>query len=186
MGRMAAVLRGLLTVVTLVCVAAVVVSAALFYFAGRMPLDAPLARMYRAETDITALANAVEQYRDRTGALPPRGIDGLALATQAVSTEMSYFAEGAPADPWGRPYVYVPAAAYDAADSGALRDADGGFCAPDGYQVYCLGADGLTGAFGDPARRDDITGWEAERPWREAYRALHADYRRSGAPSTEE
>ncbi|HIJ74679.1 MAG TPA: hypothetical protein HPP83_11320, partial [Candidatus Hydrogenedentes bacterium] len=60
----------------------------------RIPEDAPIARMYRTEAGLTALAKAIETYRDAHGAYPPAGIEGLRLATDYLSRDADYFPDG--------------------------------------------------------------------------------------------
>ncbi|HOJ33372.1 MAG TPA: type II secretion system protein GspG [Candidatus Hydrogenedentes bacterium] len=148
---------------------------ALYIQAKRLPTDAPLARMYRAEADIAVLAYAVEVYKDRYGMYPPAGVDGLRIAAQSLSEVASYFGGAPPTDPWDNPYHYIPHTQYTDPKSEALRGPTG-FFAPDTFQLYSLGADSDTGVQNPRALRDNITSWDTHRSWRDVYRALTQQY----------
>ena len=136
----------------------------------RLPEDAPLARMYRTEADLAALAKAVNLYCESYGAYPPGGTDGLRLATDHLSRNAAYFPSGPPNDAWAEPFVYVPNREYGETKAQALRR-DGTFFAPETYQLYSMGADR------DPARQtDNITSWDAAKSWRAKYRELNKRY----------
>ena len=142
---------------------------------SRMPEDAPLARMYRAETDITALAKAVEAYFEVQGLYPSAGTDGLRLATEFLSSKALYFPQGPPLDPWGRPYQYVSHDHYEEPGSVALRS-PAGYWAPDHYQLYSKGADGDAGIDDPSKQRDNVCNWDREKSWRAVYKALQETF----------
>jgi len=144
-----------------------VVLAVYFIVAVRLPEDAPLARMYRTEADLAGLAKAVDTYFRDHGGYPPAGPEGLRAATDNLSRNANYFPHGPPPDAWGRPYHYVPHAAYEA-DPTALK-AGGAHCAPDSYQLYSAGADGEAGIDEPGRRRDNICTWDETRSWRAVY-----------------
>lgn len=155
--------------------AALVVALGLWLMAWRLPLEAPLARMYRTEADLAVLVRAVDTYRDALGEYPPAGVAGLELATKHLSQTADYFPGGPPSDGWGRPFRYVPHGQYLEADSGAQR-VEGRFFAPDTYQLYSVGGDGASG-LDDPAKRaDTICNWDASRLWRPVYRRRNRRY----------
>ncbi len=147
----------------------------LYVQARLLPSDAPLARMYRAESTLAALARAVESYHEQYGTYPTPGTDGLRAAIHALSRVASYFGGDLPPDPWDRPYHYVPNSHYAEPDSDALSK-DGSFFAPDSFQIYSAGADGLTGKDNPDAMRDNITCWDTSRPWRSVYRVLTREF----------
>ncbi len=151
----------------------VVVGGVYVIVAMRLPEEAPLARMYRTEASLTALARAIDGYRIAKGAWPPPGPEGLKMATDHLSREAGYLPDGPPSDAWGRPFVYVPSDAYAAPGSRALPNAEGGYCAPDSYQVYSMGADGDPGLEQPAAAEDNIVRWDDSRPWRALYRVLN-------------
>ena len=131
--------------------------------------DAPVSRMYRTEADLRSLVTAIDTYFADKGVYPPPGEAGIAVALAHLSQTVDYFPDGAPRDGWGRAFVYVPHFSYRAAESRALRD--GEFFAPDTYQLYSVGADGLDGVDDVAGRADNITSWDSERSWRRVYRA---------------
>ncbi|NIA14000.1 MAG: hypothetical protein GWP08_07960 [Nitrospiraceae bacterium] len=143
----------------------------------RMPEDAPLARMYRTEADLTGLARALDGYYAEHGQYPPAGPEGLRMATEHLSKIAAYFPSGPPPDAWDRPYCYVPAAQYDDPGAGALRSEDG-HCAPGAYQLYSLGADGASGIDREAARHDNICNWDKTKPWRRVYRKMNKAFMR--------
>lgn len=132
-----------------------------------VPPNSPQARMYRTESDLTALREAITHYQAETGAWPPPGQAGLEQATALRSRRANYFPDGPPRDAWGQPFYYVPHSTYDAPQSDALRDETGAYFAPDMYQLYSAGADG------DPQTlADNIVSWDARKGWRPVYKAL--------------
>ena len=135
----------------------------------KLPYDAPLARMYRTEADVAALARAVEMFKQARGQYPPPGIEGLRQATDFVSGSRGFFPDGPPPDAWGRPYKYVAHTDYGNPGWGALRCGDS-FCALDSYQLYSVGADGETGT------RDDISSWDNSMPWRPVYNLMNEEF----------
>lgn len=137
--------------------------------AARLPQDAPLAQMYRAEAGLAALMKAVETYQAAYGAYPPAGREGLRQAAAHLSGAANFLPDGPPLDPWGRDYVYAPSREYDVADSLALRD-ESGFYSAQTYQLYSMGADGDPGIDQPGARRDNISNWDPEKPWRSVYK----------------
>lgn len=164
--------------VALAVVAATVV--VYLFVALRLPEDAPLARMYRTEAELTVLANAVANYRVAYGDYPPAGNEGLESAVAHLTRKVNYLPGGPPTDAWGRGYVYIPSRQY-AYFSDALRDDEGAYCAPDTFQVYSCGADGSSGSDQPQARRDNITSWEPKKPWRALYKELTGRYLRDKA-----
>ena len=143
----------------------------------RTPEDAPLARMYRTEADLTGLARAVDGFYAEHGQHPPAGPEGLRMATEYLSKVAAYFPAGPPPDAWDRPYCYVPAAQYDDAGAGALRSRDG-YYAPGSYQLYSLGADGASGTEQEAASHDNICHWDETKPWRTVYRRKNKAFMR--------
>jgi general secretion pathway protein G len=94
-----------------------------------------------ARAQITALEQALEQFRIDTGRFPTseEGLGSL-MAAPPGATDWAgpYLKKAVPADPWGRPYLY--------ANPGAHGEID--------LQSY--GKDGRAGGTGDSA---DITNW---------------------------
>lgn len=148
---------------------------ALYIQAKHLPIDAPLACMYRAEADIAVLAHAVEVYRDRYGVYPPAGVEGLRMAAQSLSEVASYFGGSPPADPWKNPYRYVPHTQYPDPQLEALQGPEG-FFASGTFQLYSVGADGDAGVQDPHGLRDNITSWDKRRSWRDVYLALNQEY----------
>ena len=136
-----------------------------------LPNDSPLARMYRTETILTVLANAVDAYHAEYGTYPGPGRPGLDAAINLLATKANYLPGGTPYDAWGRPYRYIPSTAYNAPGSEALRCGQD-FCQPETYQLYSAGADGHPGVDDDATRVDNITSWEPDKPWRAVYHAM--------------
>lgn len=104
--------------------------------------DTAMAR--KAETDVTLLEQAIEQYR-LDNLTYPSGADGLRALVQApsgLSRPERYrrggYIKDLPEDPWGRPYLYT------------VPGRNGGF------DIYSLGADGAEGGEGENA---DIGSW---------------------------
>lgn len=95
-----------------------------------------------ARAQIDSLTKAIDQYRLDTGHFPT-GDAGLAALTEkpvgATRWNGPYLQKTAPADPWGRPYLY---------QSPGVRNAD--------YDVYSLGRDGAPGGKDESA---DIGNW---------------------------
>ena len=163
--------------------AALIVGAPLLLMAGaclvyvnRLPEDAPLARMYRTEADLTALCIAVDTYFEAHEAYPPAGAGGLRLATDHLSRNVPYLPDGPPHDGWDRPFCYVPHTEYDRAGAGAFRDATA-YPAPGTYQIYSVGVDGAAGHEDEAKRLDNIRSWDSGRPWRAVYHEHQRTYR---------
>ena len=148
--------------------AAALLLAGLIVWSLRMPRNAPLARMYRTEVDLTVLVNAVEAYHGEHGVYPPAAAEGLRLATDRLSGQVDYLPEGIPCDAWGNPFHYVPARDYAQPGSGALRSQEGYF-APDTFQIYSGGGDGDAGIDAADPRRDNIHSWDSDKSWRATY-----------------
>lgn len=153
--------------------AGILVAGVCLILAGRLPEDAPLARMYRTEATLAALARAIDGYHAARGAWPPPGPDGLRMATDHLSRVAGYLPDGPPPDAWGRPFVYVPNGAYVEPGSQALQDEQGRYHAPDSYQVYSTGGDGDPGLEQRGAAADNIVHWDDSRPWRALYRSMN-------------
>ena len=174
-GMTGRVLRG--CAVTTICAMAGLSACAIAYavYASRIPHDSPIARMYRAETDIGTLVRAVEVYRKEHGAYPEPGMEGLRKATAQFSSKAVYFPGGPPMDPWGRAYQYVSHERYAEPGSAAMRGPDG-YYMPDGVQVYSMGADGDAGLEDASHAMDNLSNWDKERSWRALYKTLHKQY----------
>jgi hypothetical protein len=157
---------------------AFVAAAAIVFFlisTGRDP-DSPLARMYRTEADLTALKKALNMYYAEYHIYPPAGPQGLRLATDFMSRKGRYLPGGPPPDAWDRPYFYVPSAEYAANDEVAIKNGEQ-FLAPDTYQLYSRGADGLTGALGASGGKDNIVSWDDSKRWRTEYDRLQSEWK---------
>lgn len=139
------------------------------------PQGSPMAQLYRTEVGLTALVKAVETYKNDLGVYPPAGQEGLTLATRHLSRNANYMPEQQDVDSWGHPYIYVPASDYAQPNSGAMRERDAYF-APDTFQIYSVGLDGDAGQEAPLRRRDNVTSWESDRPWRPVYKELHKQY----------
>jgi len=143
-----------------------------------VPDGSPLARMYRTEADLTALATVIRMYHNAHGVYPPGGPPGFQAAIRDISKSTQYFPDGAPPDAWGHPYRYIPNSEYEGVGSGALRASDRGYFAPDTFQLYSTGMDGQAGVDEPEARRDNITSWDESRPWRRLYGERQRTYAR--------
>lgn len=139
------------------------------------PAGSPMAQLYRTEVGLTALVKAVETYKNDLGVYPPAGQEGLLLAARHLSRNANYMPEEQQLDSWGHPYVYVPASDYAKPGSGAMKDRDTYF-APDTFQIYSVGMDGDAGDEAPLRRKDNITSWEPDRPWRPTYKDRHKEY----------
>jgi hypothetical protein len=169
--------RGLGCVVPAVAFVSLAATAVLYFaLSARMPEDAPLARMYRAESDVAALRKALDTYHGLHGVYPPGGAEGLRMATDALSRNVQYFPAGPQPDPWGRPFVYVPAPEYT--PQNAFRG-PGGYLEPDTYQLHSAGADGDPGLDNPGSRADNINSWDTTRGWRKHYASLNAEWKAS-------
>lgn len=134
--------------------------------------------MYRTESDLIYLRNAIESYRAKEGAYPPAGPRGLREAVERLSGAARYLPDGPPCDAWGRPYCYVPNTQYAQPGSRALG-MGGAYAAPDTFQVYSVGADGDAGLDNPALQKDNITCWEAAKPWRPVYRQMDREERQA-------
>lgn len=99
-----------------------------------------------AKSQIEMLGLALDQYRLDNHAYPTTEQGLAALRTQPAVGEAPrnwrgpYLKRAVPADPWGRPYVYV--------SPGRIN--------PTSYDLYSLGRDGREGGEGEDA---DLTSW---------------------------
>lgn len=121
----------LLVLVILGILAAIVVPK----FSGRTEQ----AKETAAKTQIAGFSTALDAYEVDTGGYP-KGADGLMNLVQAPSDVQGWkgpYMKDVPADPWGRPYVYVSPGRNN----------------PNSYDLYSLGADGREGS------EDDVTNW---------------------------
>ncbi len=121
----------LLVLVILGILAAIVVPK----FSGRTEQ----AKETAAKTQIAGFSTALDAYEVDTGGYP-KGADGLMNLVQAPSDVQGWkgpYMKDVPADPWGRPYVYVSPGRNN----------------PNSYDLYSLGADGREGT------EDDVTNW---------------------------
>lgn len=95
-----------------------------------------------AKAQITALEQALEQYRLDVGTFPTTqdGLAALNVAPTGTNTGWygPYLKKAVPPDPWGRPYLY--------ANPGQHGEID----------LYSLGRDGREGGTGDDG---DVTNW---------------------------
>lgn len=165
-----------MAVITFVGAACVAGAAALYCIVAlRLPEDAPLARMYRTEADLAALAKAVDLYFEADKAYPPGGPEGLRLATDHLSRNAAYFPYGPPNDAWAEPFTYVPHKEYGKTDLQALRH-DGVFLAPETYQLYSTGADRASGVDDPAGQADNVTSWDEAKSWRAKYQTLNKRY----------
>ena len=171
--RLRLAVRGCLVAALAACIVCLIVFLVYFAVALRIPNDAPRARMYRAETDLTAMAKAVDTYFNTHGAYPESGSEGLRRATAHLSSSADYFPTGPPLDPWYRPYVYVRHTDYRKPGSWALHVPEG-FHAPNTYQLYSKGADGVAGLDDEAQRRDNICHWDRAKSWRPLYKTRTA------------
>ncbi len=121
----------LLVLVILGILAAIVVPK----FSGRTEQ----ARETAAKTQIAGFSTALDAYEVDTGGYP-KGSEGLMDLVQAPSDVQGWkgpYMKDVPADPWGRPYVYVSPGRNNASS----------------YDLYSVGADGREGT------EDDVTNW---------------------------
>lgn len=151
---------------------AILVTAVVWWRAHRVPEDAPLARMYRTEADLWMLRHAIEQYHEKNGVYPPSGREGLEKAIETFGQGADYLPGGPPPDAWGRPFHYAPHTAYGE-DGVEVFQTEKRYEAPETFQLFSPGASGEPGFDDAEARRDTITSWEPDRPWRGAYRRLN-------------
>lgn len=94
-----------------------------------------------ARAQMDALKKALDQYRLDTGHYPSTELGLAALTARPASEpkwEGPYLEKNAPADPWGKPYVYRQPGEHGE------------------YDLHSLGKDGQPGGSGEAA---DITNW---------------------------
>jgi general secretion pathway protein G len=130
----------LLVVIAIIATLATVVAPAVFRNVGEAKTSA-------AKSQIDILALALNSYRLDNDEYPTsaQGLEALRTAPSASSSGPTnwkgpYLARIVPADPWGRPYVYVSPGREN----------------PTSFDLYTLGRDGRQGGSGDDA---DITSW---------------------------
>jgi general secretion pathway protein G len=105
------------------------------------------AKVTAAKTDIQAIATSLEMYRLDNAYYPStqQGLEALIHRPTGTPAARNWNAQGylksLPVDPWGTPYQYL---------NPGVRAANGG------YDLYSLGADGVTGGEGHAA---DIGNW---------------------------
>ncbi|GMW02016.1 MAG: hypothetical protein AMXMBFR84_31520 [Candidatus Hydrogenedentota bacterium] len=141
-----------------------------------IPDGSPLHAMRVTEANLTLLETAIETYRQAHNAYPDAGERGLNSAVAELSREADYLPGGAPADAWGRPYVYVPFEAYGEPGAEAMKDESGAYAAPGSYQLYSRGLDGISSALPSDANTDNIVSWDRSKPWQARYRHKHKEF----------
>ncbi|MBF6028159.1 type II secretion system major pseudopilin GspG [Pseudomonas sp. P115] len=105
------------------------------------------AKVTAAKTEIQAIATSLEMYRLDNAYYPStqQGLEALVRRPSGTPAARNWNAQGylksLPVDPWGTPYQYL---------NPGVRAANGG------YDLYSLGADGVTGGEGHGA---DIGNW---------------------------
>ncbi len=105
------------------------------------------AKVTAAKTEIQAIATSLEMYRLDNAYYPStqQGLEALIQrpvgAPPARNWNPQGYLKSLPVDPWGTPYQYL---------NPGVRAANGG------YDLYSLGADGVTGGEGTAA---DIGNW---------------------------
>ncbi|MCB1345636.1 MAG: type II secretion system major pseudopilin GspG [Rhodobacter sp.] len=103
------------------------------------------ARAARAQSDIAAIASALNLYRLDTGAYPSTEQGLAALVTRPNPAPANWadggYLERVPQDPWGHPYLYLAPGVHGA------------------FDIVSQGADGESGGSGADA---DITSWQAD------------------------
>ena len=129
----------LLVVIAIIATLAAVVAPAVFRNVGDAKVNAA-----KSQLDIFALA--LDSYRLDNDVFPSttQGLSALRTAPTGGDAPRNwrgpYLRKSIPADPWGRPYVYV----------------EPGKENPTSYDVYTLGRDGAIGGDGEDA---DLTSW---------------------------
>jgi len=97
------------------------------------------ARTTAAQTDISVIEGAIDQFEVDNGRFPTND-EGIGALVQAPGNVQSwrgpYIKRGIPTDPWGNPYVYR----YPGTNN------------PSSYDLFSTGPDGREG-------NDDITNW---------------------------
>ena len=134
----------MLVIIAIIAVLAAVVAPEVF----RNVVDANASE---ARQQIELLGAALDNYRlDNHGY--PTTEQGLAalrteptMGARPIRWRGPYLRRDVPADPWGKPYVYV--------SPGRVN--------PQGYDLYSLGRDGREGGEGEDA---DVTSWGAAAP----------------------
>jgi general secretion pathway protein G len=129
----------LLVVIAIIATLASVVGPAIFGNVGE-------ARVNAARSQVQIFALALDAYRLDNDAYPSseQGLESLRAAP--ISGEPAghwkgpYLRQTVPADPWGRPYLYLSP----------------GLANPTSYDLYSLGRDAKVGGNGEDA---DITSW---------------------------
>jgi general secretion pathway protein G len=100
-----------------------------------------MAKVARCKSEIRGLELSINGYNLDHGSLP-------AALDVSVSTNLT--------DPWGRAYVYYKKIQPDS-DPGAYLDTSAGHDLNTDFDLYSLGADGVTTkSVGDPGSMDDI------------------------------
>lgn len=134
----------LLVVIAIIATLAAVVAPSLFRNVGD-------AKGSAARSQLELLGLALNSYRLDNDRFPTAEQGLEALRTPPVAGEAPrnwrgpYLSRVVPADPWGRPYVYV----------------EPGVANPQSYDLYTLGRDGQPGGEGEDA---DVTSWGGEVP----------------------
>ncbi len=129
----------LLVVIAVIAVLASIVAPAVFRNVGDSKVNA-------ARSQIEIFALALGNYRIDNDAFPTTEQGLAALRTPPTLGDLPrnwrgpYLSKVIPADPWGRPYVYVAP----------------GVSNPESYDLYSMGRDGREGGEGEDA---DITSW---------------------------
>jgi general secretion pathway protein G len=129
----------LLVVIAIIATLAAVVGPSIFGNVGE-------ARRSAAKSQLQIFALALDQYRLDNDAYPTseQGLDALRstplAGAPAPTWKGPYLRQAVPADPWGRPYVYVSP----------------GIANPRAYDLYTLGRDGKVGGENEDA---DLTSW---------------------------
>jgi general secretion pathway protein G len=129
----------LLVVIAIIATLAAVVAPSVFGNVGE-------ARRTAAKAQIQIFGLALDAYRLDALDYPStaQGLDALRIApatgTPASQWRGPYLRQQVPADPWGRPYVYVAP----------------GISNPGSYDLYTLGRDGRIGGTGEDG---DVTSW---------------------------
>ncbi|HEX2080832.1 MAG TPA: type II secretion system major pseudopilin GspG [Longimicrobium sp.] len=129
----------MLVIIAIIAVLAAVVAPEVFRNVGDANAGA-------ARQQIELFSTALDSYRLDNHAYPTTEQGLAALRTEPVTGEKPrnwrgpYLRRAVPADPWGRPYVYVSP----------------GRANPQGFDLYSLGRDGRAGGEGEDA---DVTSW---------------------------
>lgn len=129
----------LLVTIAIIATLAAIVAPSLFGNVGE-------ARRSSAKSQIQILALALDAYRVDNDEYPTteQGLEALRSMPAAGDPPKNwrgpYLRQLVPADPWGRPYIYVSP----------------GVSNPNGYDLYTLGKDGKPGGDGENA---DVTSW---------------------------